>query len=160
MNSKIDDVEDDFADTSRPIGEPIIRLSDLLFNDEVRLEGAEVSKTTYAALYEKYGDTYGTAENTNNFVLPDFRNRAIWGATSFGYIDAGLPNITGEFNPGEYNPQASGAFYSSYNGSREYSGAYAGHRLYFDASRSSAIYGNSSTVQPPAIKVRVVTRYK
>ena len=31
---------------------------------------------------------------------------------------------------------------------------------YFDASRSSSIYGNSSTVQPPAIKVRVYARYQ
>ena len=29
-----------------------------------------------------------------------------------------------------------------------------------NASDSSAIYGKSNTVQPPAIKVRVVTRYK
>ena len=69
------------------------------------------------------------------------------------YIQAGLPNITGSFNPGEYNPQASGAFYSTQNGSREYSSEYQGHRISLDASRSSPIYGRSNTVQPPAIKV-------
>ena len=31
---------------------------------------------------------------------------------------------------------------------------------YFNASKSNSIYGNSNTVQPPAIKVRVYTRWK
>ena len=69
------------------------------------------------------------------------------------YIQAGLPNITGSFNPGEYNPQASGAFYSTQNGSREYSSEFQGQRISLDASRSNPIYGRSNTVQPPAIKV-------
>ena len=32
--------------------------------------------------------------------------------------------------------------------------------LNFDASDSNPIYGNSDTVQPPSIKVRVKTRYR
>ena len=32
--------------------------------------------------------------------------------------------------------------------------------LGLDASRSNSIYGSSNTVQPPAVKIRVKTRYK
>ena len=90
------------------------------------------------------------------------KNCALWGndtgLDAGRTIEAGLPNITGSFNPGEYNPQASGAFYSTQNGSREYSSEYQGHRISFDASRSNPIYGRSNTVQPPAYVVNVWRR--
>lgn len=88
-------------------------------------------------------------------------DRALWGGNGSNAntsIEAGLPNITGSFNPGEYNPQASGAFYSTQNGSREYSSEYQGHRISLDASRSSPIYGRSNTVQPPAYRVNIWRR--
>ena len=39
----------------------------------LKLEGQEVSKTTYQALWSIYGTTYGTATDSNNFKLPDMR---------------------------------------------------------------------------------------
>ena len=68
----------------------------------------------------------------------------------------GLPNITGSFGGyAYYNMLDSGAF--SNNGdlsgfeSNTISKAWHDRIEIFDASRSSAIYGASSTVQPPAI---------
>lgn len=147
------------------IGDPIITLNPVLEDNEIWLEGATVSRTTYSRLFTIYGTTYGAGDGSTTFQLPDFRNRAIWGANTFGYIAAGLPNITGRIGGLSYDhadAQAgmSGAFYwgtASKNGASQGASDRYG---YFDASRSNSIYGNSSTVQPPAIKVRVKTRYQ
>jgi microcystin-dependent protein len=39
----------------------------------LKLEGQEVSKSTYQSLWNLYGNTYGTASDSNNFKLPDMR---------------------------------------------------------------------------------------
>lgn len=71
-------------------------------------------------------------------------------------IDAGLPNITGQFNAGghQVSPQTSGALYVSANRQSGNSGNDNYAVLFgFDASLSNPIYGNSPTVQPQSIKV-------
>lgn len=85
--------------------------------------------------------------------------------TAGSYMSAGLPNITGgasEFFWKSYSP--SGAFVRS-----EYKDQHGGidndndgwfySSLYFDASRSNAIYGNSNTVQPTALTVRFYIKF-
>jgi microcystin-dependent protein len=47
-------------------------------------DGAEVSKTTYAALYAVIADTYGTPVDSNNFVLPDLRGEFVRGLDDMG----------------------------------------------------------------------------
>ena len=95
---------------------------------------------------------------------------ALWTATSDAgnTIAAGLPNITGSAGAQTGNESFSfadwtGAFSSDY--SRSYAGVVSVSSGYsrwggfnFNASRSSSIYGNSSTVQPPAYKVYVWRR--
>ena len=147
------------------IGQPIIRLSDELNSDEIRLEGAEVSRDTYASLFAIYGTTYGAGDGVLTFNLPDFRNRTIWGADSFGYVDAELPNITGQFSVVGGRAAisgSSGAFekYGSTGAGSASDYTYGGVGCNFNASKSNSIYKDGATVQPPAIKVRVVTRYK
>lgn len=144
------------------IGDPIITLNPVLEDNEIWLEGATVSRSTYSNLFQVYGTTYGAGNGSTTFQLPDFRNRAIWGANSFGYIAAGLPNITGTFTA-THNPNASwsGSLYRSETAVKGEGGGNGNDNLwYFDAALSSSIYGNSTTVQPPAIKVRVKTRYQ
>lgn len=72
-------------------------------------------------------------------------------------IEAGLPNITGTFSNAGSKENATntvtGAFYiggNSYLGDQGNSGS--GTSLGIDASRSSAVYGKSNTVQPNAVK--------
>ena len=147
------------------IGDPIITLSSTLNENEIWLEGATVSRTTYASLFSVYGTTYGAGDGSTTFKLPDFRNRALWGSDEFGYIAAGLPNITGRiyFDGTNQNYGAEGAFYkgSDYGyWGQGHNGGWGNPNFYFNASRSSLIYGNSTTVQPPSIKLRVKTRYQ
>lgn len=73
------------------------------------------------------------------------------------YIEAGLPNITGDMgqnlNDGAYQP--TGAFYTTNTASRRRARGEAGggYHMVIDASNSSSIYGNSTTVQPPATQM-------
>lgn len=95
--------------------------------------------------------------------------RVLWGADASHKagttIEPGLPNITGNTLFGGRNVydnnSPSGAFYKkSVNGFTGYPGGTENSnspKLYFDASKSNDIYGNSETVQPPAY---VVTFWK
>ena len=75
-------------------------------------------------------------------------------------VKAGLPNITGTLSNvmgTSYNsPSGSGAFSDEYKGmslENGSSGCYS--NISFDASKSNAIYGRSSTVQPAAYYVHI-----
>ena len=150
------------------IGDPIISLTATLKENEIWLEGAEVSKAAYAELYAVYGDTYGEASSPDNFLLPDFRNRSIWGTADdeFGYQSAALPNIKNSKRiinlVGGNDATLNEPLFSEVGGK---AGVAAGntwnHRyLNFDASIASPIYQDGATVIPPSLKVRVKTRYK
>lgn len=152
--AKIEDIDE--------IGVPILTLSNTLRDNEIWLEGAIVSRITYSILYSKYGTTYGEGDGSLTFGLPDFRNRALWGSDTFGYLSAALPNITGSFisllSNGSNTFYENGTYWTNIRGA---SGSYNFRYMYFDASRGSSIYQSGcSTVQPPAIKVRVKTRYQ
>lgn len=147
------------------VGDPIITLSNTLGENEIWLEGAEISRTTYAALFEIYGTTYGEGDGSTTFNLPDFRNRTLWGAEDFGYIEAGLPNITASWGNtylrqnGNISPSGAGTGWVSSSTTWSNDPAPSINNMGFNANNANSIYGASSTVQPPSIKVRVKTRY-
>ena len=130
--------------------------------------GSAVSRTTYANLFALLGTTFGKGDGSTTFNLPDFRNRTFWGADGNlnTLIAAGLPNITAyrDFRHNTINAGAQdGAFRNegTTNG-QQYAktSAYANlNRLHFNASWSNSIYGNSTTVQPPAIAVNIFIKY-
>ena len=163
----------EMLDLLRPVGRPIFcSPSEKLEAAEIWLEGAEVSKTAYAELYSVYGDAYGTPANPDNFLLPDYRNRTIWGTPdlSSGYVAPGLPNITGAFRAYTYMQTGSdvnGAFsVGSWSGNKfslsttDRGSAYD-CSVKFSAANSSESYSNDvNTVRPPSVTIRVKTRYK
>lgn len=126
----------------------------------------------------KYGDS-----NNTTLLLPDFEGLFIENSASntLEKVKAGLPNITGEYKPklamSGYNVNRNKISVDTANGAFKdnlYSGTYAinggltydtGHidndpkGVTFDASRSNSIYGNSTTVQPPAVKLIPVIKY-
>lgn len=95
------------------------------------------------------------------------QDRALWGGNGPNAnttIAAGLPNITGEFSGRcliNNSTSTSGAFYQSSTYNTQLAGGSDGNHnrtFAFDASRSSSIYGASSTVQPPAYRVNIWRR--
>ena len=136
----------------------------VLAENEVWLEGAVKPITgEWANLFAKYGYQYDVSyTGTNQFRLPNFLNRSIWGGTTAGYIEAGLPNIRGHLHgAGQFAFDEEGnAFYKRGTGTLIVNSGEKDNDYGFDASRCSNVYGKSNTVQPPAIKVRVYTRYK
>ena len=98
---------------------------------------------------------------------PDLRDRFLKGASNAGdvdkYVSAGLPNITGEIGSISANNgrvYCSGAFhrYEEVERNSDSGQDYPNYVYYFDASRSSSVYGNSDTVQPPSYVVYYIMR--
>ena len=130
--------------------------------------------TAWAADKSKY--VYDDVNDT--LRLPEATGRVLQGGTGVASVEAGLPNITGTATPnlminGTFNNalpaemiNASGAL-----GSQGHTGnstwvnaggtatATFNKTLTLDASRSSAIYGNSDTVQPPALTMIPQIKY-
>ena len=46
-------------------------------------EGGAISRSTYAALFSAIGTTYGVGDGSTTFNVPDFRDRAPYGASTF-----------------------------------------------------------------------------
>lgn len=97
---------------------------------------------------------FGTWELVSN-------GKALWtgnGSNANTTIEAGLPNITGYAGLTK-NGGMNGAFYEGNQGRSAGKGdTFSTSECYFNASRSSSIYGNSTTVQPPAYVVNVWRR--
>lgn len=116
--------------------------------------GSNVSRTTYKALFAAIGTKFGTGNGSSTFTLPNLDERFIEGTTTTSDVgkklEAGLPNITGEFRA--LDNIATGAFYipDNWRGWVGSSGVNT-HKVDIDASRSSGIYGDSETVQPKAV---------
>lgn len=117
--------------------------------------GSQVSRTEYAALFAAIGTKFGEGDGSTTFTLPNLDDRFIEGTTDTAkvgqYLEAGLPNITGE--PGtRTESHHSGAFVSGSSMARAY--FIEGNSVSltsFDASFASSVYGISETVQPRAV---------
>lgn len=140
----------------------------------VKANGATVNRSDYPNLVT-FADThslwtsnpsanpgmYGNGDGSTTFVLPDLRNLFLEGGDAIGYKSAGLPNITGWINIDALATQSTnkgdhcgGAFsYVDYGQYQTRSGAARGaYRTFsFDASNSSSVYGESTTVQPESV---------
>lgn len=123
-------------------------------------DGSAVSRETYAALFSVIGATYGAGDGSTTFNLPNLTDRFIQGNATAGTVKAaGLPNITGGLwnVGGKEATDNTEAFYTNsvtktgFSKQNESMGSYY---LHFDASRSNSIYGNSTTVQPPALTMK------
>ena len=129
--------------------------------------GAAVSRTTYASLFAVIGTTYGAGDGSTTFNLPNLTDKFIQGSGTAGTSKvAGLPNITGKFTVGNtqqpsITPIGQGAFvdHGVSGGTQGASWTAAGTYYDFDASKSNAIYGKSTTVQPPALTMRYYIKY-
>lgn len=134
-------------------------------------DGSAVSRTTYAALFAVIGTTYGAGNGSTTFNLPNLTDKFIQGNSTSGTVkNAGLPNITGEYTQCGFSGAAitilaQGAFSSAAGTTQNLTSLAgagnpnSGYKTLFKASSSNSIYGNSTTVQPPALTMRYIIKY-
>ena len=134
--------------------------------------GGAISRTTYSALFAVIGTTYGSGDGSTTFNLPNLTDRFLQGSSTSGTVkDAGLPDIIGSVllhGAGTANgtnlSNAIGSFVTVDVISRFSTGSQVGDAssygsFNFDAAHSSSIYGNSATVQPPALTCLICIKY-
>ena len=174
----IDDLRD-----GTPVG--AVRGSLYLPAGYVKANGATVQRADYprlVALADRYhlwtddvtanAGLFGRGDGAATFVLPNWTDRMVQlaGDGAGATVAAGLPNITGEFSSayaggwiGSYDsPKGSLTKVNDYSprlGESNNAPSSYGTHYRFDASKSSSVYGASSTVQPPAIKLIPIIRY-
>ena len=130
-------------------------------------DGSAVSRTDYAKLFSAIGTIYGEGDGNTTFTLPNLIDRVVQGAATAGtYKEAGLPNIEGSFpcDDTAINGTIEGACYvksGRYVGGINAGGGagYSACQIGIDASKSNPIYGNSTTVQPPALTMLPLIKY-
>lgn len=125
-------------------------------------DGTSYSVSDYPNLFNVIGYTFGGSGD--NFNVPNCSGKFLQMDTSKSIgqlIEAGLPNITGSFDEWGGQITYSGSFYAGTSKNQNYAkrSEYTTYTSMFDASRSSSIYGNSDTVQPPAIIVNYFIKY-
>lgn len=149
-----------------PIGCVIANASNTVYNGFLLCDGTSYLVEEYPELYEIIGNKYGG--DANNFNVPNLVDKFIQGDNTSGTEkDAGLPNIVGTMGAvvtgGGYDTQNSGALYWKENVETAQTwGTSNGYRTSYglDASLSNSIYGNSDTVQPPALTMIYIIKAK
>ena len=142
-------------------------------------DGSAISRSTYAELFSVIGTSYGVGDGSTTFNIPDMRDRFVQGASTSNPIgtklEAGLPNIKGFFGDldrwrGQLNNAdalnelgiSTNTFFnmtSRLNKDGKSGDSGVTNACGFDASRASSIYGNSDTVQPPAVCMNYIIKY-
>lgn len=135
----------------------------------LQCNGAAVSRTTYARLFKKIGTKYGAGDGSTTFNLPDLQHRVLEGTNTTSEVaqkvEAGLPDITGNVT------DVAGGAGMSFNG-RALTGDVTDNPRVFgttgkgrfasitlQAKRSSDAYGNSTTVQPAALRLLAIVKF-
>lgn len=127
--------------------------------------GQEVSRVTYARLFNVIKEKFGAGDGVTTFNVPNLVEKFIEGTeSSVGQtLNAGLPNITAGFTAYTYRDGSpSGKMSSKITNTNQVATGGGGERTFvefsLDASRDSNVYGKSNTVQPPAVKMLLIIK--
>ena len=162
-----------------PVGHIIAHMGTVAPTHYLICDGTEYNITDYPYLAQHIEDNFGSinyfgGDGETTFAVPDLRERFLKGVVETENVgvneEAGLPNITGTIgqhgvNSGTTIQNLSGAFYttttlSKYRTGTDKTGANSVGNIYINASRSSAIYGKSSTVTPANTSVLYCIKYE
>ncbi len=167
----LDNIVIDMLNASCPVGTVKPMLRDSAPDGWLLCDGSTIMQVDYPDLVEVLSGLPYNSETDTGFggvptpggsaaacKLPDLRNRTLWGADGGlgSVIEAGVPDIQGTFTAfGGDTSLVSEAFQiESANNDVPFAGStWKTSHLSFSAARSNSIYGNSDTVQPPAIAV-------
>ena len=124
--------------------------------------GGNLSQATYDQLYAVYGTKFNTSSTlANQFGIPDMAHRVFEAAATLEeigcYVAAGLPNITGQLFDihGGTWLGGNGSFSYTKNGGLSYQateGTFCYGNFTFDASKSSSLFGASTTNQVSSLR--------
>ena len=122
--------------------------------------GAAVSRTKYAALFNIIGTLWGEGDGSTTFNLPDFIDRFVKGSSTSGtFNNESLPNIKGGFGI-VLSPNGNGCFSASSSGTDPRGGGgYPWGSVSMNASKSSAAYQDGAKVQPDNATVLICIKY-
>lgn len=127
--------------------------------------GQEVSRVTYARLFNVIKEKFGAGDGVTTFQVPNLVEKFIEGTeSSVGQtLNAGLPNITAGFTAYTYlNGGPTGKMRSKITNTNQVATGGGNDRTFvefsLDASRDSNVYGKSNTVQPPAVKMLFIIK--
>lgn len=127
--------------------------------------GQEVSRVTYARLFNVIKEKFGAGDGVTTFNVPNLVEKFIEGTeSSVGQtLKAGLPNIEAGFAAYTYqNGSPSGKMKSTITNTNQVGTGGGSDRTFvtfsLDASRGSDVYGKSNTVQPPAVKMLLIIK--
>lgn len=140
-----------------PVGSIIWSMAATVPNGYLLCNGVAVGRAAYPDLFNAIGTMYGEGDGETTFNLPNLIGRFVEGAGTAGQIhEAGLPNITGTLENVWQNGFGAGAFKRGAQTIARFAEAASGYSLGvstedFNASRSSPVYGKSTTVQPPSV---------
>ncbi len=175
LGDKISQLLDSKFRSMVPIGTVHAFVGSSAPQDYMLCNGAAVSRTTYAALYNLIGTTYGVGDGTTTFNLPNFAGKFLEGKPSDkevgNNVEAGLPSID---HTHSYYTATSKNGYGLTGGSAEWVGIQlfsgSGDRTFWKGADTNAttgtnsavngIYGKSTTVQPPAVCVNYIIKVK
>lgn len=163
--------------SNAPIGTVLSFAGQTAPNGYLICKGQSVAVADYPDLYAVIGNTYGGDDT--NFNVPNLVDKFIQGSTTSGTEkEAGLPNIEGSIakkgtetgdnflsdntasgisTSGALSIKKYVSVKSMSNGEESYSSPAS---FDFDASKSNSIYGNSDTVQPPALTMVYIIKAK
>ncbi len=163
--------------TGNPVGTIIIWGADTAPAGHLICNGAAISRTTYANLFNVIGTIWGVGDGNTTFNLPNFDERTVWQSGRFSAgveMPGALPNITaswtaqgasrddrrpvlydgtGAVNTGTYSAGGGLAciMTTTWDGQTSQD---------FDASRSNSAYGRSeSLVIPTSNSIKFCIRY-
>ena len=147
--------------------------------------GAEISRTTYARLFSVLGTTWGAGNGSTTFNLPNVNDRCLEGTTNTAnvgkYLEAGLPDITGNLYAGWMDASAAGLVLSDIpehrfgalfpmktsnslrttyaeGGYTDTSGAYF-NTIGFQAKKSDSRYGRTTAIQPYSFQILMIVKH-
>ena len=149
--------------TSTPIGTVLSFAGQTPPNGYLLCDGGSYAVADYQDLYDVIGNIYGG--DSTNFNVPNLVNKFVQGSDISGTEkQAGLPNITGSLSSIISTDKSATGFVeitktAGHDLSPGNSGAYEMViNVGFDASKSNPIYGNSDTVQPPALTMAYIIK--
>ena len=125
--------------------------------------GSAVSRTTYADLFAAIGTTYGAGNGSTTFNLPNLIDKFIQYSNTAGTVKAaGLPDHKHYLTHTQtyyYTVEGSDTFFTTAYNTQYGELLDEGRGNIGNASESNAIYGKSTTVQPPALTMRPYIKF-